>query len=96
MRRRNAENIGEVIRQYLHLSHLETPLNEYRLVQLWPQVAGKAIAAHTKQVYIYNQQLHVHLDSPALRSEILMKRSKLIKELNDGVGSIIIYGIAVH
>lgn len=96
MKRRNTENISDVLDQYLHLSHLETPLNEFRLVQLWPEIAGKATAVHTKEIYIRNQKLHVRIDSSALRSEIQMKRAELVKKLNGKIGSIVIYDIILY
>lgn len=96
MRKRNAESLSEVLGQFLHVSHLETPLLEYRLVQSWPNVAGKLIASHTGEIYIRNQKLHVRIDSSALRSEVQMGRSELVRKLNEGVGSIVIYDIIVY
>ena len=60
MRRNNAEQIGDVIRFFLRQQGLESPLNEYRLVQAWSDVVGPAMARYTSTLYIKNQTLHGH------------------------------------
>ena len=69
---------------------LETPLNQKRLVEAWPEVAGPVIARYTLNTYIYNQTLFVRLSNPALRSDLSMMRQELVKKLNDYVGEQII------
>ena len=44
MKRNDAEQIGDMIRKFFRLNGLESPLNEYRLVQAWKDVVGPAIA----------------------------------------------------
>ena len=57
MRRNDAEQIGEMIRKFFRQSGLESPLNEYRLVQAWREVVGPAISRYTSNLYIKNQIL---------------------------------------
>ena len=75
MRRNNAEQVGDVIRFFLRQQGLESPLNEYRLVQAWSDVVGPAMARYTSNLYIKNQTLHVHLTSAVLRQELMMVRA---------------------
>ena len=42
MKRNDAEQIGKLIQQYLRQESLESPLNEQRLLDAWPQVLGPA------------------------------------------------------
>lgn len=70
MKRNNAEQIGELIRHYLRQESLESPLNERRLISAWPEVLGPTIASYTRELYIKNQVLYVHLTSAALRQEL--------------------------
>ena len=62
MKRNDAEQIGKLIQQYLRQESLESPLNEQRLLDAWPQVLGPA-ASYTSNLYIRNQTLYVHLTS---------------------------------
>ena len=72
---------------------LETPLQQKRLVEAWPQIAGPMIARYTLNTYIYNQTLFVRLSSPALRAELSMRRQELTTQLNQHVGSQVIIDI---
>lgn len=93
MRRNNAEHIGDVIRFFLRQQGLESPLNEYRLVQAWNDVVGSAMARYTENLYIKNQTLYVHLTSSVLRQELMMARELLVKNLNQQVGAQVIVNI---
>lgn len=93
MRRNNAEQIGDVIRYFLRQQGLESPLNEYRLLQAWNDVVGPAISRYTSNLYIKNQTLYVHLTSSVLRQELMMGRELLVKSLNRQVGAQVIVDI---
>ena len=96
MKRNNTEQVGDIIRQFLRQEGLESPLNEYRLIESWKDVVGPAIAHYTSNLYIKNQTLHVHLTSSVLRQELMMGRELLIRNLNKTVGSQVIVDISFH
>mgnify|MGYP003447232731 CR=1 FL=1 len=87
MRRNNAEQIGDMIRKFFRQNGLESPLNEYRLVEAWKDVVGPTIARYTSNLYIKNQILYVHLSSSVLRQELMMGRDMLVRNLNNHVGA---------
>ena len=93
MKRNDAEQIGDMIRKFFRLNGLESPLNEYRLVQAWKYVVGPAIAGYTSNLYIKNQILYVHLTSSVLRQELMMGRDLLVRNLNKQVGAQVIVNI---
>ncbi|MBU3856341.1 DUF721 domain-containing protein [Bacteroides gallinaceum] len=93
MKRSNTELLGDIIRRYLRLEGLETPLNEYRLVDAWKDVVGPAVTRYTTNLYIRNQVLYVHLASSVVRQELMMAREMLVRNLNAQVGSQVIVDI---
>lgn len=93
MKRREAQTITQLLHHYLREEGLETPLNQHRLMAAWPEVAGRVVAKYTRNLAIRNQVLVVHLNSAALRAELQMRRSELMKQLNEKVGSVVIYDI---
>lgn len=93
MRRNDAEQIGEMIRKFLRQSGLESPLNEYRLIEAWKDIVGPSIMRYTGELYIKNQTLYVHLTSAVLRQELMMGRDILIRNLNQRVGAQVIVEI---
>lgn len=93
MKWNDAERIGDIIRKFLQEYGLETPLNEYRLVQAWKEMVGPAILKYTSNLYIKNQILYVQLTSSVLREELMMGRELLVKNLNKQVGAEVIVNI---
>ena len=93
MRRNDAEQIGDMIRKFFRQNGLESPLNEYRLVQAWRDVVGPVITKYTSNLYIKNQILYVHLTSSVLRQELMMGRDILVRNLNEKVGAQVIVNI---
>lgn len=93
MKRNEAAPIGELIRHYIRQESLETPLNELRIVKAWPEVLGPVINSYTKELYVRNQVLYVHLTSAALRQELMMGRELLVRNLNNKVGAQVITNI---
>ena len=96
MKRRNTEAVTDVLHQYLRLNGLEGPLNEYRLLQAWEEVMGEGVARYTTQKYLMNQTLYVHLTSAALKADLMMRRSQIVAQLNERVGSIVIYDLVLR
>ena len=93
MKRNDAEQIGKLIRNYFRQECLESPLNERRLIAAWSEVLGSAVASYTRELYIKNQVLYVHLTSAALRQELMMERELLVRNLNRHVGAQVITDI---
>lgn len=93
MKRNNAEQIGKLIQQFLRQESLESPLNEQRLLDSWEPVVGATINSYTRDLYIRNQVLYVHVISAALRQELMMGRDLLVRNLNKRVGATVITNI---
>lgn len=96
MRRKNTEQIGDVIMQFLRSEGLETPLNQYRLIEAWKDVLGQGIGKYTGEMFIKNQTLHVHIKSSVLKQDLMMSRSNIIKRLNEYVKANVITEIIFH
>ena len=90
MNRKNEHSLKEVIDQMLKAYRLDDKLAERKLIASWESVMGVMIAKHTKDLYIKHKQLFVTLDSAALRNELLLAKTKIVKMLNDEVGSEVI------
>lgn len=93
MERRKSEKLTNVLLRFMRESGLETPLNQYRLVEAWPEVAGSVVASYTREVYIRNQTLYVRLSRPALRANLQMLREQLVRQLNARVQAFVITDI---
>lgn len=93
MRKQKAEAVGLLVRQFLREEGLETPYNEYRLVEAWPEVMGEGIARYTKDVQIRNRVLYVRMTSSVVRNELMYARKSLVHKLNQHIGAQVIENI---
>ena len=96
MKRKRAICIGDLLRHYLREEGLETPLNQHRLINSWSEVMGNGILKYTGELFIKNQTLHVKITNPALRQDLSMMRSQLLKRLNAEVGAMVISDIHIY
>lgn len=90
MFKRDVQTVKKLIMQALREQGLETPLQQKRLVEAWPEVAGPLIVRYTLNTYIYNQTLYVRLSNPALRADLSMRRLEFTQKLNAIVGEQVI------
>lgn len=93
MRKQKAEQIGLLIHHFLRDEGLESPYNEYRLIQAWPEVMGQGIANLTSDLQIRNRILYVRLRSSVLRQELMASRRQLAYRLNEHIGAQVIENI---
>ncbi|MBQ8449463.1 MAG: DUF721 domain-containing protein [Bacteroidaceae bacterium] len=93
MKRGSLKSISEIVRETCREEGLETPLNEYRLIQAWGQLLGSSVRNYTKNLFIKNQILYVTLTSSVLRQELMMNRRTLVHRLNEHVKAQVITNI---
>ncbi|MDO5571090.1 MAG: DUF721 domain-containing protein [Bacteroidales bacterium] len=96
MQRKNSQTVGEVIREYLKVSNLENKIFEQKIIRLWGEVLGEEMASYTSQLYVRNKILYVHMTSSILRNELMMCRERLVKKLNESVGTEVISDIVIR
>lgn len=96
MRRGETKSIAELVRAMCREEGLETPLNEYRLINAWSQVLGPAVVSYTKSLQIHNQVLFVKVTSSVLRQELLLNRKSLVRRLNEHVKAQVITDIVLR
>ena len=91
MKRVKAQSIGEILREFFAQNpEIGRRLDEVRLVHAWREVLGPGVAQATREAYVRGATLHVVLDSAVLRSELMMWRDRLVRTLNERVGTDVI------
>lgn len=96
MFRKKVRSIGELLPEFLRNEGLETPLLQKRLIDSWDAVVGAPIVAYCGEKFIKNQTLFVKLQNPALRADLTMNRSILVRRLNEQVGAQVIADIRFY
>ena len=95
MFKRDVLPLDEVLKKLLREEGLEVPLLQKRLVDSWEVVTGNVVARYTAEKFIRNQTLFVKITNPALRQDLSMMRTQLVKRLNEQVGSFVISDIKI-
>lgn len=96
MFRRKVQTLADILQQTLRENGLETPLLQRRLIDAWPTVVGKTIDEYTGECFIKNQTLFVKILNPALRQDLSMMRTQLVKRLNEHVGALVITEVRIY
>ncbi len=96
MKRKTAIAIGDLVKDYLRQEGLETPLNQYRLIQSWGDVMGAGIMRYTGDIFIRNQTLWVKINSSILRQELEIGRKQIVRRLNEYVGAQVITDVKYY
>ena len=96
MFKRKVQPLDEILQRVLRDGGLETPLMQRRLVDAWPIVVGETVNKYTGDRYIRNQTLFVKITNPALRQDLSMMRTQLVKRLNEQVGSLVITDVKIY
>ena len=96
MFRREVKPLGEILMKLLRDEGLETPLQQKRLIDAWETVAVPMVARYTTEKFIKNQTLLVKITNPALRHDLTMMRTQLVRRLNEQVGALVITDIKVY
>lgn len=96
MKHANDFTLREAIQEFLNTYRLDDKLLEQQVIQSWPEVMGKLITNHTKDLYIRNKILYVRIDSAPLRNELSFAREKICKALNKTVNSVVIREVIIR
>jgi predicted nucleic acid-binding Zn ribbon protein len=96
MFRRKVQSIQTLLPDFLRRQGLESPLRQRRLLTSWDEVVGEPIARYTSERFIKNQTLYVKVHNPALRADLSMGRSLLVKRLNERAGAQVIVDIKFY
>lgn len=96
MFRKKPQEVDNIVTLILRANGLETPLLQRRLLNAWDDVVGETVSRYTVDKQIKNQTLWVKISNPALRTDLQMKRSTLVNQLNQRVGAQIICEIKLY
>ncbi|MCC8094746.1 MAG: DUF721 domain-containing protein [Tannerellaceae bacterium] len=97
MKRKNAQTLGEVIREFFDdNTELYDKILEIRVQRAWGEILGPMVMQYTHNLYVRNGVMYVSLTSSILRSELILYTDRLIKSLNEYAGSEVLHKIIIR
>ncbi|MGJ8684181.1 MAG: DUF721 domain-containing protein [Nonlabens sp.] len=80
-------NMSEALNDFKAQNKLQKGFARVDVDNAWKEVMGAGIMAYTTQVKYSGTTLFISLSSSVLREELLYGRTKILKNLNDYLGS---------
>ena len=96
MKRTDPLPVGKIVEQMLEQNGVAVLYNEQRLCYMWSEIVGPGIIRLTSRRFVDNGVLHVYLTSAVLKNELSFQRTRLVKALNDTVGTEVIHDVKFH
>lgn len=90
MRRIEPTSIGDVLRQTIHECNMEARLAEMRAITLWRPIVGDHLAKLCGTPTVNDRVMRIPVPGAALRHELTMSRSSIIKLMNERLGKEVI------
>jgi hypothetical protein len=82
MGEKNEMNIKQALDQYMKRFGLQRKVEEIKLVQLWPEIAGEFIARNTSDLQVRERRLIIRVNSSVIKHQLLISRDTIIQRVN--------------
>lgn len=82
MRRTKTEKIDSLVAKIMQDITKQGNNYQHLIVAEWKQILGVTVSNATRKMYIKEQKLFVHLDSPVIKQEIIHLKEKILLHFN--------------
>ena len=96
MRSTNQYTLKEAIEAYIKKFDRTGKFKRAAVVNAWEEEMGPMIKRYTKNIYVQRSKLIVYLNSPVIKHELSMGKSKIIKMINEKVGVEVITELVIR
>jgi len=73
----DASRIGDLLNRFLRNGPLSEGLARQQALEIWPEVVGKQIAAHSEAISLEGGVLHVRVEGSVWAQELTMLQSQI-------------------
>lgn len=84
MERKQAQSIGDALKDFMKAYHLTPRINTRRIFEAWYQASGAA--CFTTRLFFREGTLHVTLSSSAARSQLQFQSAAILDRMNALLG----------
>jgi predicted nucleic acid-binding Zn ribbon protein len=95
LKRTNTRPIGELLNEFIAERRLSPQIDEARMRVVWNEVMGP-FARSTESISLKKSKLYVHISSPAVRNELMMQRSVIVRLLNEKAGKELVKEVIIR
>lgn len=82
-KRSNQQTLGQALKHFIKQNGKEELIWEVKAEEAWHKVMGKFFEKYTDRIEVRQRVLYVKINSPAMRQELMMGKSKIIANINE-------------
>lgn len=96
MKRTEPQLIGDVIGGLVNKYGLDKPMENNRACLLWGETVGPGINRLTTRRLVRDDELHVWIDSGAVKNELMYQRQSILETINAQLKSHKLKALKIH
>ncbi|MDR0971269.1 MAG: DUF721 domain-containing protein [Bacteroidales bacterium] len=77
------KELKDVLKDVISLYHININLDQDEIISLWQDITGEIVQKLTKTIYVNNNCLYVEVSSSALKHELLLIRTSILKQIKE-------------
>jgi predicted nucleic acid-binding Zn ribbon protein len=89
-RENDSFSVKDLMQGFIKENNLSKGMQKIKVEETWYEMMGPGVASHTTSVKLQNKTLIIQLNSSVLREELSYGKEKIIKMMNEAIGSDII------
>lgn len=78
----NLKSMKDLMGEFSQQKTMAKPMQEARVVNIWPDVVGKVINKYTEKIFVKNKVLYVQVQHAALKNELIYMQEQIIEKVN--------------
>lgn len=87
------EALGDILARKLKSLGVAKKLKEVSVADVWTDIVGETVAAHTQVIRCENGKLLVKVDNPVWRHELIYQKPNFLRLINGRLGEHIVNDI---
>jgi hypothetical protein len=89
-RHQEHQSMEEVLKSFVSDNNLQKGLDKVAVRDVWKKIMGPAITKYTQNIKLERGTVYIELTSSVLREELSYGRQKIIDNLNDELGKVLV------
>ncbi|MDC0177214.1 DUF721 domain-containing protein [Polaribacter sp.] len=89
-RENDSFSVKDLMQGFIRENNLSKGMQKIKVEETWHEMMGPGVATHTTSVKLQNKTLIIQLNSSVLREELSYGKEKIIKMMNEAIGSDVI------
>ena len=96
MSKNNTISVGKALNGILKDLGLQGRINQYRVLEMWPEIVGENIAKYTKAERVQENIIYIKVKNNTWRTELQFQKNIILENISQKVGKGIIKDIRFY